>query len=151
MNNVTIRELHPGETHLGWLAMSALRKHLPDEPEFVRRVDGVQRREGYRLVGAFDEGDPQAAAAAGFRTVHSLSWGFALYCDDLSTRPECRRRGYAGQLVDWMIAEARRLGCEAFHLDSGVGADRQDAHRLYFNKRMRIFSYHFEVVFNERR
>src|SRR5262245_46081574 len=99
MGEVEIRELHVGETHLGWLAMSALRKHLPAQAEFVARVDGAQRAEGYRLVAAFD-GDPQAAAAAGFRTMHSLSWGFAMYCDDLSTRPEFRRQGLAGQLVD---------------------------------------------------
>jgi hypothetical protein len=42
-----------------------------------------------------------------------------------------------------MIEEARRLGCGEFHLDSGVGPDRTDAHRLYFNKRMRISSHHF--------
>jgi hypothetical protein len=29
------------------------------------------------------------------------------------------------------------------HLDSGVGPDRTDAHRLYFNKRMRIAAFHF--------
>jgi hypothetical protein len=37
----------------------------------------------------------------------------------------------------------RRLGCGQFHLDSGPAADRQDAHRLYFNKGMRISAYHF--------
>jgi hypothetical protein len=42
-----------------------------------------------------------------------------------------------------MVEEARRIGCGQFHLDSGLAADRQDAHRLYFNKRMRISAYHF--------
>jgi hypothetical protein len=37
-----------------------------------------------------------------------------------------------------------RLHCDAFHLDSGLGPDRTDAHRLYFNKRMRISSFHFQ-------
>jgi hypothetical protein len=40
-------------------------------------------------------------------------------------------------------AEARRLQCDELHLDSGVGPERQDAHRLYFNAGMRIASYHF--------
>jgi len=68
-----------------------------------------------------------------------------MYCDDLSTRPTYRQRGYAGQLIDWMIAEARRLGCQQFHLDSGVGMDRHDAHRLYLTKRMNIWAHHFEM------
>lgn len=59
-----------------------------------------------------------------------------------------RRRGFAGALLDWLLNEARRLGCDQFHLDSGVQAERKDAHRLYFNKNMRISAYHFETVVN---
>ena len=123
--------------------MIALRPHIGSESDFVRRVDDVQRPDGYRIVARFVEGSEQAVAAAGFRVLHFLAWGDALYCDDLTTLPEHRGHGYAGALLDWMIEEARRLGCGEFHLDSGVAADRQDAHRLYFNKRMRISSYHF--------
>jgi hypothetical protein len=43
----------------------------------------------------------------------------------------------------WLADEARRLGCDQLHLDSGVGADRRDSHRLYFNAGMVIASYHF--------
>src|SRR5713226_7997606 len=85
----------------------------------------------------------RSLGAAGFRVLHYIAWGHALYCDDLTTRPKHRGHGHAGQLLDWMIEEARRLGCGEFHLDSGIGPDRTDAHRLYFNKRMRISSHHF--------
>ena len=34
-------------------------------------------------------------------------------------------------------------GASELHLDSGVGPEREDAHRLYFNQRLRISSYHF--------
>ena len=66
-----------------------------------------------------------------------------LYVDDLSTLPAARRRGHARALLDWCAEEAARLGCDALHLDSGVGPQRQDAHRLYFNAGMRISSHHF--------
>jgi hypothetical protein len=88
---------------------------------------------------------PQSRAAAGFRTGQYLAWGAILYCDDLSCRVAFRRQGHAGALIDGMIAEALRLGCNQFHLDSDVVAERADAHRLYFNKRMRISAYHFSV------
>lgn len=138
-----IRELTAGETHLAYKAMHGLRTAMGDEAAFVNRVDKVQRLEGYRLVASFVDGDEQAAAVAGFRVVHYLAWGDALYCDDLGTRPENRGKGHAGHLLDWMMVEARRLGCGQFHLDSGVAEDRRDAHRLYFNKGMRISAYHF--------
>ena len=123
--------------------MVALRTHVASTDEFVRRVDEVERPAGYRLIAFFVDGREQAVAAAGFRVNDYLAWGHSLYCDDLSTLPDHRGHGYAAALMDWMIEEARRLGCEEFHLDSGVQADRESAHRLYFNKRMRISSYHF--------
>jgi GNAT superfamily N-acetyltransferase len=138
-----IRELAGGDTHLASEAMLVLRPQVGSVEEFVRRVDEVQRPAGYRLIGFFVEGREQAVAAAGFRVNDYLAWGHSLYCDDLSTLPEHRGHGYAAALLDWMIDEARRLGCGEFHLDSGVAADREPAHRLYFNKRMRISSFHF--------
>lgn len=138
-----IREVVPPDTGSVFRAMQALRTDLADEESFVRRVDDAQRPEGYRLVGAFEEGEPEAAAVAGFRTGRSLAWGHYIYVDDLSTLPEARRRGHGRALLDWLLGEGGRLGCDQLHLDSGVGLDRADAHRLYLNAGMVIASHHF--------
>jgi len=140
-----IREIGPDETHLAYVAMRELRPGIGSEGEFVEYVDRLPRPEGYRLIASFAESETQAAGVAGFRTGHFLTWGHTLYCDDLSSRALFRRQGHAGLLVDWLIAEARRIGCDQFHLDSGVGLDRQDAHRLYLNKRMHISAHHFSL------
>src|SRR5690348_18244670 len=124
--------------------MLALRPHLGSADEVVRLVDEVQRAQGYRLIAQFVDGREQAVAAAGFRVIDYLAWGHALYCDDLTTSEKYRGRGHAGALMDWMVEEARRLGCDGFHLYSGVGADRQTAHLLDFNKGMRISAFHFQ-------
>jgi GNAT superfamily N-acetyltransferase len=123
--------------------MRALRAHYTDEDEFVRRVDDVQRPQGYRLVGAFEDG--RCVAVAGFRVIRNLIWHDAIYVDDLSTLPEARRHGHARALLEWCMEEGRRLGCTQFHLDSAVGPEREDAHRLYFNTGLRITSYHFQT------
>jgi GNAT superfamily N-acetyltransferase len=123
--------------------MRELRPHFADEQEFVRWVDELQRPEGYRVVGAFEDGADDAVAAAGFRVGHMLSRGRHLYVDDLSTLPTARRRGHGRALLDWLAEEARRLDCDRLHLDSGVESNRQDAHRLYFNTGLRISAYHF--------
>jgi GNAT superfamily N-acetyltransferase len=137
-----IHEILPPDTGLAFEAMRALRAHYTSPAEFVRRVDEDQRSQGYRLVGAFDD-DGRCTAVAGFRLIRNLAWGDCLYVDDLSTLPEARRRGHARALLDWCLEEARRLGCDELHLDSGVGPEREDAHRLYFNAGLRITSYHF--------
>ena len=142
---MTIRELGPEETALAYEAMLELRPKIGSEAEFVTRVNDLQRPQGYRLVASFAAGEPRAVAVAGFRTAHFLAWGYAFYVDDLSSRPAFRGQGHAGGLLDWLLAEARRLGCGQLHLDSGVGPDRETAHRLYLNKRLRISAHHFQI------
>ena len=138
-----VRELPPGETARAARALLELRPHLRSAGALAERIDGVQRPQGYRLIGSFDGGEDDAAAAAGFRVVEMLAWGRALYVDDLVTLPEHRGRGHADALFAWLDEEAARLGCDQFHLDSGVGPERADAHRFYFRHRLRIVSYHF--------
>jgi GNAT superfamily N-acetyltransferase len=140
-----IREIQPGETGSAFLAMQELRTHLTDEAEFVRLVDEVQRPEGYRIAGAFDKEEPNSAAAvAGFRVGNNLADGHYLYVDDLATRPEFRRRGLGTALLVWLAREAAGLGCEHLSLDSAVGPQRADAHRLYLNAGLMITAHHFE-------
>lgn len=138
-----IRELQPPETALAFAAMRELRTNLSDEHSFVRQVDEAQRPEGYRLVAAFESGTPEPSAVAGFRICHGLAWGHYLYVDDLSTKSSARRRGHARALLEWLVEEGKRLGCDQLHLDSGVGIDRTDAHRLYLNTGLVISAHHF--------
>ena len=124
--------------------MLALRPGVGNEENFVRVVDEIQRPEGYRLVGAFEEsGAGHAAAVAGFRLAHSLHRGRHLYVDDLSTLESARRRGFGRALMDWLVVEAGRLACTRLDLDSGLGPHRSDAHRLYFNSGLVIDAHHF--------
>jgi GNAT superfamily N-acetyltransferase len=140
---MTVREIGAHETRLAFAAMRALRTHLADEDAFARRVDEVQRPEGYRLAGVFEDGVASAAAVAGFRVLNNLAWGRFLYVDDLSTLEGSRRRGHARALLDWLVAEAQRLRCDELHLDSGVGPARAAAHRLYLGAGYVISSHHF--------
>ena len=120
--------------------MRELRTHLPNEQQFVDRVLG-QQKQGYEL--AFLEAENEVRAVAGYRFLESLFSGRNLYVDDLVTREADRSHGYGGELLDWLIDQARSKDCETLELDSGV--QRFDAHRFYFSKRMSISSYHFRI------
>jgi GNAT superfamily N-acetyltransferase len=140
----SVRELPVGATQLAFPAMRELRTQLTDVAAFVRVVDEVQRAQGYRLVGSFEDGEADAVAIAGFRTGTSLAWGRYLYVDDLVTREAYRSRGHAGALMAWLLDEARGAGCDSFHLDSGT--ERHDAHRFYLSHGLRITGFHFTRV-----
>jgi GNAT superfamily N-acetyltransferase len=120
--------------------MRELRPLFPEPEQFVERIVR-QQKEGYQL--AFLESDGEVCAVAGYRLLESLFSGKFIYVDDLVTRESNRSRGFGGQLLDWLIEQAREHGCENLELDSGV--QRFDAHRFYFSKRMSISSYHFRI------
>jgi GNAT superfamily N-acetyltransferase len=117
--------------------MCQLRPHLGEEG-YVERIRGV-RQGGYRLAAVVDEG--QVRCVAGFRIQDYLYCGKHLYVDDLVTDEGSRSKSYGKLMLDWLIGEAKRNGCEQFHLDSGV--QRHDTHRFYFREGMKISSYHF--------
>ena len=137
------RELGPGETHLAFGPIRQLRPHIGSVEDFVNQVNGSQRPEGYRLVASFagDDASPFAASAAGFRRLHTLAWGDVLYIDDLVTLEAHRGRGHASRLLNWVLKEARRLGCDQVHLDSAP--HRHPAHRLYLSEGYHISAFHF--------
>jgi GNAT superfamily N-acetyltransferase len=139
----SVRELHEGETELAARTLLELRPQYGSPERLVEIIDRDLRPGGYRLVGAFEDGDRDAAAVAGFRVTRLLAWGLAVYVDDLVTASDWRGRGHADRVFAWLLEEAARQGCDSFQLDSGVGADRADAHRFYFRHGMRITSYHF--------
>lgn len=122
-------------------AVQALRPHLTDElyDEAVRQTLADNR------TMVFIEENSEAAAVAVFESGYNLFRGKYIYIDDLSTLAECRGRGYAGQLIDWILDYARREGFDEVHLDSGVNDARSDAHRLYLAKRFKVTSLHFAI------
>jgi GNAT superfamily N-acetyltransferase len=120
--------------------LAELRPHL-DEVTFIAQVQRQRGQCGYTLVAGEVAGRP--VAGAGYRIVEHLAWGKALYLDDLVTTTAEHGHGYGGALLDWLIAEARRLGCGQFHLDSGT--QRHAAHRLYLSRHLRISAFHFST------
>jgi GNAT superfamily N-acetyltransferase len=119
-------------------AFFELRPHL-SEDAFVAQVQRQMQNHGYTLVYVSDSN--QIVAAAGYRVAEFLAWGKAFYLDDLITIGSARRQGHGGRLLDWLLREARNLGCQQFHLDSGT--QRYEAHRLYMSRKLVISSHHF--------
>jgi GNAT superfamily N-acetyltransferase len=119
--------------------MHELRPHLNTE-NYLDTLSGFMSR-GYHLL--YIEENNKAVCASGYRFTEHLYWGKAIYIDDLSTLPGHRGKGYAGRLLDYIFEIARENKCDEVHLDSGCGAHRYDAHRLYLKKGFNITSFHF--------
>ena len=141
--SVTVRELGPGETHLAARTLLELRPALGSPEALVQHIDERLRPTGYRLIGAFEDGAEEAAAVAGFRINEFLAWGST--STSTTSSPPRATAAVASPTAcspGWRTRRAA-AACTQFHLDSGVGEDRQDAHRFYFRHGLRITSYHF--------
>ncbi|MGS0737278.1 GNAT family N-acetyltransferase [Pseudomonas sp. GG8] len=111
--------------------------------EITSTIDELLRPNGYNLVGLWEDGSTSAVSVLSYRIQFSLWLGKSFYIVDIATLPQWRGKGHASKLLDWAEAEAMRLGCSAVHLDSGVGADRSAAHRLYMQRHYQISCHHF--------
>ncbi|WP_442604271.1 GNAT family N-acetyltransferase [Paenibacillus sp. KN14-4R] len=141
MNEVIIKHVREeDDIRATFPVMSQLRSHL-DEDTYVKQVQHMQEAYGYQLVGLYEGDDLQCAA--GFKLGHSLAWQSYMYVDDLVTSGNARSHGYGKMMFEWLVGEAKRLGCGEFHLDSGV--QRHEAHRFYLRERMDIVFYHFAI------
>jgi len=124
--------------------LHALRPHLAAEKIVTILTSFMER--GYHLI--FMEENGKAVCASGYRFTEHLLWGKAIYIDDLSTLPTARGKGYANALLQHIFEVARQNNCNEVHLDSGCGANRFDAHRLYLNAGFNITSHHFAYKLN---
>ena len=138
-----LREIPPGETASAFAALSVLRPTLTDINRFVEQVNKVQRAQGYRLLGIFEEGKANAVAVCGFREETNLASGRHIHIDDFVTVPQSRRRGYAQRLLQEVHRIAQENGIAQLHVDSNVSSERTAAHRVYFQNGFEISAYHF--------
>lgn len=124
-----------------WPLVAQLRPAL-DEARFVAQMQR-QIAAGCRATVLFD-GDGIPRAFACWRVLEMLAVGRHVYVDDLVTDAAARSRGHGKAMLDWLKAEAERLGCTRLQLDSGT--QRQDAHAFYLREGLRIEAFHFGIA-----
>lgn len=144
-----LREITAAETSTAFAALSVLRPLLTDISGFVEQVNKVQRAQGYRLLGIFEEGKANAVAVCGFREETNLVSGRHLHIDDFVTVPQCRKYGYGNRLLQEVQRIAEANGIKQIHIDSNVSSERTVAHRLYFQHGFEIHAYHFVKHLNK--
>ena len=136
--NVTVAEVsiahEEADVRKCWTAYKELRPHLRSDDELVERWR-VQTREGFQII-YIQEGDI-AVAAAGYRVINTLAWGRVLYVDDLVAVAARHKGGLGTALLKYIQDEARLLGCDAVHLDTGY--QRRLAHLAYLRN-----GFHFD-------
>lgn len=138
-----LREIGADETATAFAALSVLRPTITDVSRFVEQVNTLQRNQGYRLLGVFEEGKANAVAVCGFREEVNLASGRHIHIDDIVTIPQARNRGYAERLLAEVQKISKAAGIRQIHIDANVGCERTPAHRLYFKNGFEIGAHHF--------
>jgi GNAT superfamily N-acetyltransferase len=120
-----------------WPVFRELRANIPTEELFIERWKR-QHDEGYRIV--YVEHDGRVAAVGGYRVLHSMAWGRFIYLDDLAALSEQHGTGLGTAILEYVQGEARRLGCEGVHLDTGY--HRHRAHKAYLRNGFELNCHH---------
>jgi GNAT superfamily N-acetyltransferase len=105
---------------------------------FRERLSAM-REKGYRCIAAC-EGE-KILGIAGFWVGTKFWCGKYIDMDNVVVDEAARGRNIGEALVQWVLAEGRRLGCDLAGLDCYV--THHGAHRFYFRQGYRILGYHF--------
>jgi GNAT superfamily N-acetyltransferase len=119
--------------------MAELRPKISRQ-DFLPLVKRLATNHGFNIAFLDDGG---IKAVAGYRVAEWLAGGRYLEIEDLVTAADARSKGYGGQLFDWLVEEATRLGCRQVRLVSNVR--RVDAHRFYARKGMTHEAHYFSI------
>jgi GNAT superfamily N-acetyltransferase len=95
--------------------------------------------QGYRCI-AWQEGSTYRGLC-GFWQGTRFWCGDFIDLDNVVVDEQARGSGIGKKLLDWVEAEARRLGCQQLGLDCYTTS--HDAHRFYFRQGYIIKGYHF--------
>ncbi len=107
-----------GEIQAAFPLMAELRDRIRAET-FLSEVRH-QEKDGYRLAGAFLEGN--LVALAGYRPGHTLARGPHLFVDDLVTAKGSQGKGLGRALMRFLGERARAAGFPLVYLDSRATA-----------------------------
>jgi GNAT superfamily N-acetyltransferase len=118
---VTLSELKEIYPVLRELRSTPTFEHVAEVTELARRQDG------FKLVAAYV--DDRCLAVMGYRILYDYTHGKNLYVDDLVVTSSARRTGVGRKLIEFAEAEAKRLGCQALRLCTGV--DNMMAQQFY--------------------
>ena len=121
--SVGLRLLGPGDAHL----LDRVAKEVFDEPVDPSRVRAHLAEPGHLLLVAMD-GDLVVGQCAAVIHRHPDK-ATELYVDEVGVAPSHQRRGIARQMMERMLAEGRRRGCEEAWLGTEPG--NEAAHALY--------------------
>lgn len=121
--------------------MQQLRPDLKTERAFLDQV-ALQRPQGYRLLGLWDE-DDRPMALAGYRRLDNMIHGRFLYVDDLITLHGERGRGCGERLIDALRDLGRTQQCARLVLDTALS--NALAQRFYFRSGLLALGLHFSM------
>ncbi|TXH81647.1 MAG: GNAT family N-acetyltransferase [Rhizobium sp.] len=121
--------------------MRELRPHIDDAELYRERVER-QQRDGYRLLGVWQE--DLLSGLAGYRHLENLIYGRFTYIDDLVVRQSSQRSRLGEGLIEEVRALAKADRRAMLVLDTGLANSL--AQRFYFRNGLLARGLHFSQL-----
>ena len=96
-------------------------------------------RHGYRMAGAFAA--KKCVGISGFWISTKIYSGKYVELDNVVIDKNYRSQGIGKQLCDWIVVEAKKLGCTTAMLDAY--SENSSGHKFYFREGYILRGFHF--------
>lgn len=124
---IIFKELHAiQELKIGFSVLRELRTNL-NWRKFLELLRAAERDSGYRLIGAFENGD--CVGIIGYRILTDFVHGRHLYIDDLVVTAKKRSNGIGAEFLWHAESLAKNFDCRMLRLCAGVA--NKDGIRFY--------------------
>lgn len=141
--NTALRELTPEEDTTAFPALHCLYTHIRGIGQFQELIQ-IQRTEGYRLLGIFEEDKQNATTICGFRIQTTLLAGKHLNIEDLSSYHQPIDDTHIHTILSELKKIAHQEHCTSIHANSSVTTDSSNnLHHLYLKQGFTLNSHQF--------
>jgi GNAT superfamily N-acetyltransferase len=134
-----IRLLDNGSMMMILPLLEILNPGLP-KAVIIERLNEMLGR-GYQCAGAWD--GEELVAICGIWILTKVYVGRHIELDNVAVRPDCRVQGVGRQLVDWVLAYGRELGCVTAELNCYIA---NEAGQKFWEKTdFKAIGYHYQI------
>jgi GNAT superfamily N-acetyltransferase len=97
-------------------------------------------KEGYQCVGAFTRSN-ELLGMCGYWIRHRFCSMKVMHVDSIVAADHMQGKGIGSVIMDWVIEEARKQGCDHMALDTYI--ERKEAHSFYLKHHFGVQGLHF--------
>jgi len=139
MSEIIIKKLNSkGEITPIFPILTQHHKHI-SEVDFLKYIDEILAEKNYQMIASYI--DNKMVGIAGYWVLTRFYSGKYVQVGNMVVDQQHRNLGIGKEMLEFIEADGKRLGCQHFILDSRM--DNTRSHDFYLREGFEVMGYHF--------